>query len=79
MTQNANVIKNNNENSTSLLRRFQKRVQSAGVQHAVRKSRYQKRTPSQQVKKKTKLEQLRRGEKIRYLVKLGFLPDKRGR
>lgn len=77
MTLNAQVAKSGNENNASLLRRFTKRVQGAGVQQEVRKRRYHQRRLSKQVKKENKLEKLRRAERIKWLVKLGEISDRK--
>jgi ribosomal protein S21 len=79
MTTNVKVQKNQNENNSSLLRRFSKRMQGSGVQQAVRQHRYAQRTPSKQLKKQHRLKQLKRGQRIQWLIKLGYMPERRGR
>lgn len=76
MTQNAQVIKHGSENNASLLRRFSREVQGSGALQEVRKHRYYQKPLSKQLKKQKKLEHLKRAARIRWLVKLGFLPDK---
>ena len=73
MTLNAQVIRQNNENNSSLLRRFSRRVQGARVIPEVRRHRYYERPLSKQMKKKRKLEQIRRAERLKWLSKLGEL------
>ncbi len=71
------VEKNNNENTTSLIRRFTKKVQGSGLVQKVRSIRFRSR-PSSTLK--TKREALKRIENIKNrerLVKLGKLPENR--
>lgn len=71
MAMNVKVEKNSNENGLSLLRRFTKRVQGAGVLRKVRGERYYSRSASPNVRKKKTLKSLVKREKINELVKLG--------
>lgn len=76
---NVEVSKNNNENSTSLIRRFTKRVQGAGILPRVRSIRYSTRKlSSYKVKQKT-LKTLKKREEIAELIKLGKMPEKSSR
>lgn len=75
-TINAEVKKNNNENATSLIRRFTKRVQSAGVLSRVRSIRWNQRQPSHFKIKKSALVVLARRKEYERLKKLGKLPTK---
>lgn len=68
---NIEVEKGQNENSLSLLRRFTKRVQDAGVLKRVRSIRYSSRAISENVKRKKTLKLLTRKEEIARLAKLG--------
>ncbi|OHA17791.1 MAG: hypothetical protein A2664_04270 [Candidatus Taylorbacteria bacterium RIFCSPHIGHO2_01_FULL_46_22b] len=70
------IERTNNENGLSLLRRFNKRIQGAGIVKAVRGNRYKERNKSPLTRKKRALNQLRRRTEIIALVKLGKLPDK---
>ena len=79
MTTNVKVEKNQNENNSSLLRRFSKRMQGSGVQQSVRRNRYAQRTPSKQLKKQYRLKQLKRSDRIQWLIKLGFMAERRNR
>ncbi|MBX4210981.1 hypothetical protein KW783_03375 [Candidatus Parcubacteria bacterium] len=68
---NVEVDKNVNENNANLIKRFQKRVQGAGILPRVRSIRYSKRKSSRYVKKKHALKALGRREKMQVLIKLG--------
>jgi hypothetical protein len=69
--QNVAVDKNANENNTSIIRRFTKRVQESGVLRRVRGIRYTARKKSDYVKKKNTLKVIRKREKIEEYLKLG--------
>ena len=71
---NIEVTKNSNETTTSLIRRFTKRVQGAGVLPRVRSLRYHNRPETKAIVKKKKLKRL--GKQVHYelLAKLGKLP-----
>jgi ribosomal protein S21 len=69
--QNVAVDKNANENNTSLIRRFTKRVQESGVLRRVRGIRYTERAKSDYVKKKNTLKILKKKAKIEEYLKLG--------
>lgn len=73
---NVQVERNSNENSLSLLRRFNKRIQGAGMVKLVRSNRYKSRNQSKLTKKKRALNSLTRRKETLNLVKLGKLPDK---
>ncbi len=68
---NVAVDKNQNENNTSIIRRFTKRVQESGVLRRVRGIRYQERSKSDYVKKKNTLKVIKKREKIEEYLKLG--------
>jgi len=74
-TVNVQVDKLSNENALSLVRRFTKRVQGAGILNRVRKIRYKVRNASPYTKKKRALKHIRRKEEVEKLIKLGKLPD----
>ncbi|MCC7004863.1 30S ribosomal protein S21 [Candidatus Nomurabacteria bacterium] len=76
---NVQVEKTGNENNLNLLRRFTKRVQEAGVLPRVRSLRYSDRNRSKYVKKKKKLESLRRKDAFSKLVKMGKAVEKKRR
>lgn len=72
---NVEVTKNPNENNLSVLRRFQKRVQGAGVLTKVRGKRYSERVKSENVKRAKTLSYLKRREMIEGLLKAGKLNE----
>ncbi len=72
---NIEVKKNPNENNLSVLRRFQKRVQGAGVLSKVRSKRYHERTKSENVKRAKTLSKLKRREETQELIKLGKISE----
>lgn len=71
MAVNVDITKKKNENNLSVLKRFTRRVQSAGVLPKVRSLRWETRTPSANVRRKQRLESLERKGKIEELIKLG--------
>jgi ribosomal protein S21 len=70
---NVNIEKNATESAASVLRRFTKKVQEAGVLNRVRSIKYTTRNLSYYKKKKAALEKLRRGKERENLIKLGKL------
>jgi len=77
---NTEVTKNKNENNVSLLKRFTRKVQSAGTLSHLKKNRYDLRTESQYTKKKKRLTSIEKKEKVEELIKLGKIaPRGRGR
>ncbi len=75
MASNVEVQKNSGESNTSVLKRFTRRVQGAGILNRVRSLRYAERAPSKYVKKKFALKALRRREDIQQQIKLGKLRE----
>jgi ribosomal protein S21 len=73
---NVTVEKQPNENSTSVIRRFTKRVQQSGVLQRAKGLRYAQRELSDQMQKKQTLKSLRRKEEREELIKLGKLPER---
>lgn len=73
MATNVAVEKNLNENNTSLMRRFTRRVQESGIVKRVRGIRYSERNRSAYVKKQKALESMARRENRERLSKLGKL------
>ena len=71
MAVNVDITKKKNENNLSVLKRFTRRVQSAGVLPKVRSLRYENRTPSENVRRNKRLASLERKAKIDDLIKLG--------
>lgn len=76
---NVEVDKQANENTTSLIRRFTKRVQGSGVLHKARSLRYRKREHSDLMRKRQTLKSLKRKEEREELIKLGKLPERPSR
>lgn len=76
---NIEVEKNNNENNLSLLRRFTKRVQGAGILPRVRSIRYKIRKLSYYKTKMKTLKSIKRKKEIEKLIKLGKMPIKKSR
>lgn len=79
MAVNVEVTQNNNENNMSILRRFTKRVQNAGILHRVRGIRYHDRTHSSYVQKKMRLKSINNKAEIEKQIKLGRMPERRKR
>ncbi len=78
-TVNVEVQKTGTESNLSLLRRFSKRVQGAGILHRVRSIRYNKRNQSTLKKKRSTLKLIDRRIKHERLAKLGKLPPAKQR
>ncbi len=68
---NIEVVKGPNENNLSVLRRFTKRVQAAGILPRVRSKRYNEREKSENVRRAKTLEYLKKKEAIAELLKAG--------
>ena len=71
MATNAEVTKNDGENTINLIRRFSKRVQGAGLIQRMRGRRYYSRIKSREVRRKQALKVIRRREEVQELIKLG--------
>ena len=76
---NVEVKKSQNENNISLIKRFTKRVQGAGILRKVRSSRYKDRNVSRYVKKKRMLKLIERKRELEWLSKLGKIPPRQAR
>ncbi len=79
MATNVEVIKNNNESTANIIRRFQKRVQGAGIIPKVRSGRYFTRIKSRNVQKFSKLKKLDKTVEYEKQVKLGKVQERRPR
>lgn len=79
MAINIEIKRGNNENSTSVLRRFQKRVQESGVLPKVRSLRYSERELSKLKTKRAKLKKLNGAVKYERAKRLGTLIEKKKR
>ena len=73
---NVQIERNTNENSLSMLRRFNKRVQGAGIIKRVRNIRYKSRNQSPLAVKKHALDRLNRKKEVELLIKLGKMQEK---
>lgn len=65
------VKKNPNENNSSILRRFSRRMQEAGIIRKVKKNRYNLRKESKLKLKRSALKRMSRRKEIEKLKKLG--------
>ena len=70
------VKKNPNENNSSVLRRFSRRIQESGIIRRVKGSRYNVRKESKLKVKKSALKRLERRAEIEKLRKLGKMASK---
>lgn len=73
---NVQVDRNASENALSLLRRFNKRVQGAGIVPFVRSNRYKARNQSRLGRKRHTLNRMRRYAQVQKLIKLGKLQER---
>lgn len=74
------VDNDKNQNPTSVMRTFSKRVTSSGVLRNARAIRYHTRTQSELSKKKSALKRIEKRVFIAGLIKMGKpLPEKKGR
>ena len=81
MSVNAEVKKNDGENEISLVRRFSKRVQGAGLLPTLRARRYHLRQKPRAVVRKGALKRIARRAQVTELIKLGVMTEapRRGR
>ncbi len=77
MTINIEIKKGNNENPTSMLRRFQKKVQESGILPKVRSHRYADRELSKLKTKRAKLKKIAGGIKYDRSKRLGTLIERK--
>ena len=75
MATNVEVEKNQNESSANVIRRFQKRVQGAGIIRRIRDNRYYSRTKSENVRKEGRLKKLAKKTAYERLYKLGKVQE----
>lgn len=71
MITNVEVVKQGNESPASLIRRFSKKMQGAGIVKKVRKIRYSGRGSSPLARKKLALKRITRFQERERLFKLG--------
>lgn len=69
------VSKNDKETAGSLVRRFTKKVRSAGIMRQAKKNRYWSRPKSEFVKKKDALKKIAKKTEYERLRKLGKISD----
>ncbi len=70
------VKKNPNENNSSILRRFSRRMQESGIVRKVKGARYNLRKESKLKMKKSALKRIGRRKEIEHLKKLGKMVTK---
>jgi ribosomal protein S21 len=70
------VKKNLNENNSSVLRRFSRRIQESGIVRKVKGARYNLREESKLKAKKSALKRMERRREIEQLKKLGKMVTK---
>lgn len=79
MAINVEVVRHNNESGANVIRRFQKRVQGAGIIPKVRGGRYHTRIKSRNVQKFARLKKLIKKDTYETLLKLGKVQENQGR
>ena len=72
---NVSVAKHGTENSTALIRRFQKRVQGAGIIRRVKAARYTERPKSKLRRKKSAVRRITRREEYAEKDRLGLIKE----
>ncbi len=77
MAINVQVERNNNESSANVIRRFQKRVQGAGIVQKVRNRRHYTRLKGRNVDKMARLKKLAKKETYEKLLKLGKVKEQK--
>lgn len=75
---NIKVEKNSNENNTSLIRRFTKRVQGSGMLIRAKSMRFRNRPISETKRKQQTLKRLKKAKERERLIKLGKIADRSG-
>ena len=70
------VRKNPNENNSSILRRFSRRIQESGIIRRVKSARYNVRKESKLKVKNSALKRMARRQEIEQLKKLGKMVTK---
>lgn len=74
MAINVEILKSGTENNLSILRKFTKKVQMAGILKHLRNKRYSERKLSPYVKKKKALKKIAYTEKMNEFIKMGRVP-----
>jgi ribosomal protein S21 len=75
MATNVSVDRHTNESSANVIRRFQKRVQGAGIIPRVRGNRYHSRVKSRNVRRSGRLKKLTKKREYEKLLKLGKVAE----
>jgi len=76
---NVEISKNPNENTSSLIRRFTRRMQGSGVVRRIKSIRYNERQLSETVKKKKALKNILKTAEFEKMKKLGKDKDTKNR
>ena len=76
---NVKVKPNKSENTVSLLRRFSRRVQGAGILTKAKSIRFRNREESSFIKKKGKLRRIEKKQQIEKMLKMGQVIKKKKR
>jgi len=79
MAVNVEVIKKERESNPNVIKRFTRRTQESGVLSKVRKNRYLKRSKSPLVRRKHKIEAIKKRTEVEKQVRLGKIVITRGR
>ena len=74
MTDNVCVTRKDGEANSGIVRRFSRKSQAASVAQTVKKKVYLKRPPSKFLRKKERLQRLKKTEEYQRLYRLGKLP-----
>ena len=74
---NIELTKNNNENNLGIIRRFSKKVKSAGIIPRMRSIRYHSRPETFFFRKKKALRTITKRAEIDEMIKLGKMPERR--
>lgn len=72
---NVSVAKHGTENATALIRRFQKRVQGAGIIRRVKGARYTERPKSKLRRQKSAIRRITRKETHSEMERMGLIKE----
>ena len=76
MATNINISKKENENNSTLLRRFTRRFQESGIGPKVKGMKFNDRVPSLLMKRAAKLNKMSRKAVIEEQIKLGKIAER---
>lgn len=79
MSVNVEVTKKDREGNPTIIKRFQRKTQESGVLMKVRKNRWLQRPLSPLVRRKQKLESIKRKDYVEKQIKLGKMAPRRTR